>query len=310
MPVELLHHTPSGESLIERCGRICYRSHDRAKETSAIPFIRGILVRGHESVIEHWRACFRINADSREILKQLLVPSPLLRVTQPILQDNDEFVISGNARMFRQLIDYASGYPLACQMLGELWEASMLLFSPDPLADNRYPCPPCEPIQTKKQTKNTELWSLFLPPNLTLQELLAHGAATFYIHGVSRALTHQLVRHRMASFSQASQRYCREDAFDYVTPHSIQGSTRDSYQQEVMGGIQRHYQGLVSQVPKEDARYVLPNATCTELAVTMTFENWINFLNLRCDSHAQWEIRELAEEIRDVLSEKVPTLFT
>jgi thymidylate synthase ThyX len=274
--------------------------------SSAIPFIRGLLVRGHESVIEHWRACFRIEADAKDILKQLVVASPLLRITQPILSESDEFVVSGNARMFRQLIDYASGYPLACQILSQLWEKSELLFSPDPMANPRYDCPPCETIQTEK---NLELWSLFMPEGLTNQELQAHGSATFYLHGVSRALTHQLVRHRMASYSQASQRYCREDAFDYVTPHSIQDEARDTYQQKVMGDLQTHYQALVTQVPKEDARYVLPNATCTELAVTMTFENWMNFFSLRCDPHAQWEIRELAEQIRKVFVQRVPQLF-
>lgn len=306
MQVALLHHTPCGESLIERCGRICYRSHDRMTETSAIPFIRGILVRGHESVVEHWRACFRIEAEAQEVLKQLLIPSPLLRVTQPILADHNEFVVSGNARSFRQLIDYVSGYPLACEILSQLWEKSMLLFSPNPREDNRYPCETSETLHTGK---NVDLWSLFLPNDLTPQELMAHGAATFYIHGVSRALTHQLVRHRMASYSMASQRYCREDAFEYVTPPSIQGEALETYQKTVMGDLQQHYQNLVQQAPKEDARYVLPNATCAELAVTMTFEHWMNFLILRTDPHAQWEIRELAEEIREVLAEKVPQLF-
>lgn len=119
---------------------------------------------------------------------------------------------------------------------------------------------------------------------------------TFHIEGVSRALTHQLVRHRMASYAQRSQRYCEEDGFNFVTPPTIEplSAAWDVYT-EAMADIEKAYENLRSLgVPAEDARMVLPNACETIIEVSMNGRELIHFCNERMCSRAQWEIRELA----------------
>lgn len=125
---------------------------------------------------------------------------------------------------------------------------------------------------------------------------LEHVSFAFAIEGVSRTLTHQLVRHRIASYSQKSQRYVSENDFEYIVPPSI---ARDSQAKEkfenLMCTIRQAYNELASMdIPKEDARYVLPNATETKIIVTMNARSLFNFFSLRCCTHAQWEIRQLA----------------
>lgn len=140
---------------------------------------------------------------------------------------------------------------------------------------------------------------------------LEHVSFTFAIEGVSRTLTHQLVRHRIASYSQKSQRYVSENDFEYIVPPSI---ARDSQAKEkfenLMCTIRQAYNELASMdIPKEDARYVLPNATETKIIVTMNARSLFNFFSLRCCTHAQWEIRQLANLMLAEVQKVAPILF-
>lgn len=140
---------------------------------------------------------------------------------------------------------------------------------------------------------------------------LEHVSFTFAIEGVSRTLTHQLVRHRIASYSQKSQRYVSENDFEYIVPPSI---ARDSQAKEkfenLMCTIRQAYNELASMdIPKEDARYVLPNATETKIIVTMNARSLFNFFSLRCCTHAQWEIRQLANLMLVEVQKVAPILF-
>lgn len=128
---------------------------------------------------------------------------------------------------------------------------------------------------------------------------------TFRVSGVSRALTHQLVRHRMASYAQRSQRYCMEDGFEYVTPASVSGNEQAlAIYQETVEQIRRAYAELTALgLPAEDARMLLPNACCTEICVKMNLRELIHFCNERLCACAQWEIRALAREmVREVVA--------
>lgn len=133
---------------------------------------------------------------------------------------------------------------------------------------------------------------------------------TFRIEGVSRALSHQLVRHRLASYAQRSQRYCSEDRFGFVVPKSI-CENKDAWNTygALMRGIKNTYQELQDiGVPNEDARMVLPNACETTIEVKMNLRALMHFMNERLCSCAQWEIRELAMKMRSAIIEKVPEL--
>ena len=124
-----------------------------------------------------------------------------------------------------------------------------------------------------------------------------HVYFTFKIEGISRACSHQLVRHRHCSFTQRSQRYCNEREFDYVTPESI----GDNIMHFVVGGISRSYDILSNHYPQEDARYILPNACCTELYMSCNLRELIHICNERLCSKAQWEIRELVQKMVDLV---------
>lgn len=139
---------------------------------------------------------------------------------------------------------------------------------------------------------------------------MEHASATFLIRG-SRAFTHQLVRHRLASYSQKSQRYVKEENFPWVLPPSVQKNS-EAYKvfTTAMHDTRIAYNQLIDLgIPKEDARYVLPNACETEIVMTANFREWRHFINLRADSHAQWEIREVAEMVLKQLYQLSPSIF-
>ena len=119
---------------------------------------------------------------------------------------------------------------------------------------------------------------------------------SFKISGVSRALTHQLVRHRIASYAQRSQRYCTEDGFEFVTPKSVAKDEESLVlYNRTMEAIRAAYEDLISRgVAPEDARMLLPNACCTQICVKMNLRALIHFCNERLCTCAQWEIREMA----------------
>ena len=143
------------------------------------------------------------------------------------------------------------------------------------------------------------------------ESVIEHCSFTFAVSGVSRALTHQLVRHRIASYSQQSQRYVNMNEFDYVMPKSIEDNI-DAYAKfyQAMDMIDYTYILLKDMgIPEEDARYILPNATCTNIIVTMNCRELHNFFKVRVCNRAQWEIRELATKMLALCKEVAPVIF-
>lgn len=156
---------------------------------------------------------------------------------------------------------------------------------------------------------------------------IEHVSFTFGIEGISRACSLQLVRHRIASYSQKSQRYVNETQFEYVTPEAVASDpvTKDVYD-ETMQLLQSRYDfiraGLIQKYVKdgmdekaaekkanEDARMVLPNACCTSIIVTMNIRSLFNFFKHRCCNRAQWEIRAVANEMFRQCMSVAPNIF-
>jgi len=133
---------------------------------------------------------------------------------------------------------------------------------------------------------------------------------TFKISGVSRALTHQLVRHRLSSFAQRSQRYCDEGGFEFVTPPSVEKNPEaKALFEDLMKRIEDVYVMLRQMgVAPEDARFTLPNACCSEICVKMNLRTFMNFCNERLCSCAQWEIRKMANLMVKAVLEVAPEL--
>lgn len=140
---------------------------------------------------------------------------------------------------------------------------------------------------------------------------LEHVTFTFAIEGVSRVLTHQLVRHRIASYSQQSQRYVKEHDFETIMPASIAARPAAKARFEaLMQEIQGLYDEFIDQgVKAEDARYILPNATETKIMCTFNARSLLNFFRLRCCTRAQWEIRALADEMLRQCKSVAPVIF-
>jgi len=142
--------------------------------------------------------------------------------------------------------------------------------------------------------------------------VLEHAVFTFGIEGISRATSHQLVRHRLASYSQQSQRYVKADqAFEHVLPPSIEEkpALRKRFEKHLQE-VGRLYSDLAGAgIPPEDARFVLPNAAATKIIVTMNARELRHFFRLRCCQRAQWEIRGMAERMLGLVRKAAPRLF-
>lgn len=149
---------------------------------------------------------------------------------------------------------------------------------------------------------------------------IEHSSFTFAIEGISRVCSHQLVRHRIASYSQQSQRYVSmERGFDYIIPPSIREDNElKEYFINFMKESQRAYnhivrklneRGIRGELANQDARFVLPNASETKIIVTMNARELLHFFRQRCCNRAQWEIRQLAEEMLFIVKEIAPTIF-
>ena len=143
--------------------------------------------------------------------------------------------------------------------------------------------------------------------------VLEHVSFSFGVEGISRACSHQLVRHRMASYSQQSQRYVsHHKRFSAVTPESIaEKPDLDVRYQQLLDEIHEFYaEMLEAGVPAEDARFILPNAATTKIVVTMNGREVLHFFSLRCCRRAQWEIQEMAKQMLSLVKPLAPILFT
>jgi thymidylate synthase (FAD) len=147
--------------------------------------------------------------------------------------------------------------------------------------------------------------------NLGHTSVIEHTSFSFAISDVSRSLTHQLVRHRIASYAQQSQRYVNLSEPNYVTPPKIaKNKEMKKAYDETMENIWNEYNKLQKLgIPIEDSRYILPNAACTNIIVTMNARSLLNFFELRCCLHAQWEIRQLANMMLREVKKVAPTIF-
>lgn len=164
---------------------------------------------------------------------------------------------------------------------------------------------------------------------------IEHVSFTFAVEGISRVLTHQLVRHRMASYSQQSQRYVKLEQFEYIVPPQIKKNPKAfKIFEQAMREDAKHYNDLIETLEGtyqavyieeghtskkskrmaekkaiEDARFVFPNACETKIIFTMNARSLMHFFKHRCCERAQWEIREMADEMLKLVKEVSPTLF-
>lgn len=141
--------------------------------------------------------------------------------------------------------------------------------------------------------------------------VIEHAVFTFAISGISRVTSHQLVRHRMASYTQQSQRYVKMDSMDTVLPDSIACDeklrnsvyTCEDIMQDTVNELRN------AGIPEEDIRYIYPGSMSTNIVVTMNARSLWNFFSLRCCTRSQWEIRELADRMLTLCKDVAPLIF-
>lgn len=272
---------------IEYAGRICYKSQDKISDDSYERFIKGIINRGHTSVLEAERKMFAIpvNVFSEKGYEAMFEFEHYFNLTVNMNEDPLYFFVSGNIRAWYELLN------------GE----KSIMYQ--------------EEVNTLKNFLHKDYPYIFeIDENITPEDvgilygedaenvcddLSKHKAYTFEILG-SRSFTHQIVRHRSLSFSQESQRYCNYSGNKFN--HSIKFIKSESVDENVLKVIEDSYFKAIENGAKpEDARQILPNCTASTIVVTGTLDDWKKFLHLRVDPHAQKEIREIAETIMSYL---------
>lgn len=143
------------------------------------------------------------------------------------------------------------------------------------------------------------------------ESIIEHASASFEISGISRACSHQLVRHRLASYSQESQRYVDMSEPEWALPPDVlEDEEAMTVWTDFAGKVQGAYQALRSLgIRKEDARFVLPNAAATRIIVTMNFRELLHFFRIRIAPAAQWEIRDVGVRMLELIYRHAPSVF-
>lgn len=304
-----------GEAIMEFAGRVCYRSTHRMG--SAPDFIAARVREGHEDIIEHVVVTLRIRNSVEPLYWRMF--NRHCEVTDT---GTNEWVVSGNTRVWLDF--FRRG--VALEALPILKAVSPAIFGEFPTAgdevlqlddwkdgiDSTASAPALTPVQIGPM--RVTLLGYTQPALGDAKLLLHHGSATFFFEGISRTCTHQLVRHRLASFSQESQRYVElsKGGWQAIVPPAVEANP------EAMAELAEFWRIAEAKytrlrelgIRKEDARFLLPNAAETRIVATMNYAAWSHFLWLRAvDKAAQWEIRAMGQEVLKMLYTIAPEVF-
>ena len=282
------------EQFIEKVGRTCYKSEDKITDTSAAKFVSNLIKNGHEAMIEHWSLVFktdketydRVKSDWDRLLHVRSIPvreqlRPYIRFTYCELDEGDaRYIISGNMRAWR---DYAK----AC--------VSDFGFIPDYMHDmiKTYPLffPEYSPYIFNKSNNNKLIPISISELNFVERQVHQDITVKFIC---DRGVSHEIVRHRVASFAQESTQFGNESTF--IRP-SWCNSSDDIYKvwkEKCMEAESAYFLMLDCGATPQEARSVLPNSLKTEIIVTMNLDGWDHFFGLRCANSAHPDMREVA----------------
>ena len=324
---------------IEYAGRMCYKSQDKITDESYKTFIKNIANRGHLSVLEHEK--FTMCIDSKRVFNKIrfiferkFFPNTYFDVSVsqgPFFSRSNNYIITSNIRGWLELLTFIlQSNPI--RKAKQVEKNANYFKSISSFLNNKY-----GDIFTEYKDFDEISFLKFafeIDDEYTLRDFLSfdefekHVYKTFHIT-TDRAVTHQIVRHRRNSFSQESQRYVNYslDKFGssirFILPYSLRKNLLDkgidtetvnlkNIEDETAKDIikcckssEKTYFSLVENGTKpEVARCVLPNMTATEIVTTASITQWKRLLGLRCDPHAQDDIREIANLIKESLYKK------
>jgi thymidylate synthase (FAD) len=305
---------PYPEQLIEYAGRVCYRSTHRMG--TAPSFIAARVREGHEDIIEHAVATVRFQGGDAPLRWRMVN-----RHCEVSELGGGEWLVSGNTRVWLHLFRQGVGR----EALPILYRISPAVFDEfsDQVTGDKAPDVALRPFRAENMDALLPVYDDpmrvtllgFTQPLLEDPALLVdHGSATFLFEGISRTCTHQLVRHRLASFSQESQRYVDLDrgGWKAVVPEAVRANLQAVTElEDFWRTAEEKYARLRALgIRKEDARFLLPNAAETRIITTMNFAAWSHFLWLRAvDQAAQWEIRRMGQHVLTMLHAIAPEVF-
>lgn len=281
---------------IEKCGRVCYKSEDKITEDSAEKFVANIIKRGHEAVLEHASFIFQVSYNVYEDIRDKVM---FVENRYPVkmylrFTDSDGYVVSGNVRAWRDFFCFAGVPPY----MNDFVEANSILFSefksdfPFNLRGGKW---------SIRQISTNELVS-------TYQRLVHEDISVRFI--CDRGVTHEIVRHRPASFCQESTRYCNYSSGKFGGEITVikpcffkENSTRYLNWFVACESAETAYNAILEDggTPQE-ARDVLPNSLKTELIMTAPLMEWCHFFNLRMSPAAHPQMREVASYAYDAMN--------
>lgn len=265
---------------IELCGRVCYKSEDKITETSALNFVKRICVNNHGSVLEHYTFVFKVSEEYYFLLKSCdLKFFDFTNISYPI--------VSFNLRAFLNYYNNDNNYEPLLPIITYL--------------SNKYPELFNKPTSSFVNYEISEVEDLF---TLKDEERDVHQKVSIKLI-TDRGVTHQLVRHRLASFSQESTRYCNyaKDKFNNeIVVIRPEGITEEQYDiwAKAMEECEKAYFNMISNgALPQLARGVLPTSLKTEIVITASIQEWKVIFDLRCSSHAQPDTRVLMEKVKE-----------
>ena len=281
---------------IEKCGRVCYKSEDKITEDSAEKFVANIIKRGHEAVLEHASFIFQVSYNVYEdIRKKVMFVENRYPVKMYLrFTDSDGYVVSGNVRAWRDFFRF-SGVP---PYMNDFVESNPTLFS-EFKSDSPFNLEGGE--WSIRQISTNEIVS-------TYQRLVHEDVSVKFI--CDRGISHEIVRHRPASFCQESTRYCNysKDGFGgeitVIKPMSFDCSDSPYriWKRSCENAETAYFDLLNEGCTPQEARDVLPNSLKTELIMTAPLMEWCHFFNLRMSPAAHPQMQEVASYAYDAMN--------
>lgn len=294
---------------IERCGRVCYKSEGKIEEGSAEKFVANLIKRGHEAVLEHGSFIFELDEqfydETKHVISYMEESSDFksflrfTNITRPI--------ISGNVRAWRNFFK-------ALMKFYEMFPGCMKTF----IKENPILFPEFQNVDFKETPDSDNAFKIIKPSDglMIINEKLTHQDVTIKFV-VDRGVSHEIVRHRPASYCQESTRYCNYSKDDFgseitfIIPHYLDyGSAPWNTWKETMKTCEDAYFKMldIGLLPQE-ARAVLPNSLKTELVMTAPLQEWQIFFESRTANAAHPQMREVTRPLLDELKELIPVVF-
>ena len=277
---------------IEYCGRICYKSEDRITQESALPFVEKMAEHGHNSVLEMGVVTLEVCAEERAIADLFVRQPKYLHISR----ESNCLLITGSIRAFREMLLFQPDCEIVQAVCALLNDRHPYFFR------NVLPARSLSAVSgiAVRKVPLEEVEGLAESSNVAKHR---HIAVKFV---VNRAVTHEIVRHRIASYLQESQRYCRysDDKFGnevtFIKPMFWQEDSEEyALWQQAMEASERHYLRLLETSTAQAARTVLPNSCKTEIIVYANVEQWQHIFKLRCSKAAEPSMREVMEPLRE-----------